>query len=211
MSVSSLHISTLRHFPVSWKDHAYPIYSSLVGTDSINVDDEPKFPVHVNDAAFTFVKTHRFGLYTNDSDWDFILPDGEGFLYLPSRDEHYFVAHYHQMHCLRALRNYFLDVHKMNKLDYGHVSHCLMYLREAALCNVDLTLEPASHKQHKLSGHLGLAVTGFGVTHRCRDWSQVHDYMTLNYKEHEESYERKAAEFYQSLENDSGQSSTTKG
>jgi len=144
--------------------------------------------------------THRFGLYSNDSDWDSILPVGDGFLYLPDRDQHYLPAHYHQLHCIRSLRNYFLNVHNMTKAAFGHVDHCLIYLRELALCNIDLTLEPPSHKQLDTHGEIKLAVTGVGVTHRCKDWSQVRDYMVSNYGMYKESYKRKADEFYSSLD-----------
>jgi len=157
------------------------------------VDDDPKFPIQVDATALTFVKTHRFGLYTNESDWDLILPEGEGFLYHEGHDKHYLLAHYHQLHCIRALRNYFLNYQNMTEIDFGHVSHCLMYLREMALCNVDLTLEPASHKQRTPEGQITIAVTGAGVTHRCKDWSQVRDYMTSNFAKYKDSYERKAA------------------
>lgn len=49
-----------------------------------------------------------------------------------------------------------------------HIPHCVEYLRQAVMCNADLTLEkpedPESYPQR---------VTGWGNTHRCRDWDAV--------------------------------------
>lgn len=179
--------------------HVFVLVAHLKFLSFHHINDSPEFPVHVNDAALTFVKTHRFGLYSDNSDWETILPVGDGFLYLPDHDQHYFPAHFHQLHCIRALRNYFLDVHNMTRMDFGHVDHCLVYLRELTLCNIDLTLEPATHKQLSTNGKITLAVTGVGVTHRCKDWSQVRDYMVSNYEMYKESYKRKADDFYRSL------------
>lgn len=56
------------------------------------------------------------------------------------------------------------------------------------LCNVDVTLEPAIHKQLTTDGRVANTVTGVGVTHRCKDWVQVRDYMEQNYEEWQETY-----------------------
>ncbi|KAF8960217.1 hypothetical protein BDZ97DRAFT_1328691 [Flammula alnicola] len=148
-----------------------------------------QFPIPIRPAALTTIKSPRFGLYADDSDWDSMLPNGAGFLYLPEGGAHYLVAHYHQLHCLRSLRHYFLGRQNLTSMDLGHVDHCLIYLRQMVLCNVDLTLEPASHKQRTTTGKVANTVTGVGVMHQCRDWSQVWDYMEKNYEEWKETYE----------------------
>lgn len=146
-------------------------------------------------ATLTTIKSGRFGLYANDSDWDSILPNGDGFIYHPDDEKHYLVAHYHNLHCLRSLRHY-LNIamvwrpdYKFTSMDKGHVDHCLIYLRQIALCNADLTLEPASHKQMTPDGRVTDAVTGVGVKHRCVDWSQVWDYMEDNFKLFKNTYD----------------------
>ena len=156
---------------------------------------EPAFPVPVRMASLTTIKSERFGLYANSSDWDSILPKGEGFLYHPDDGQHYLVAHYHQLHCLRSLRHY-LNIamvsnpkYEYTSLDKGHVNHCLIYMRQVMLCNADLALEPASHKQRTHDGKVLDVVTGVGVTHRCKDWSQVWEYMEGNFEQHKDSYE----------------------
>ncbi|KAF9045158.1 hypothetical protein BJ165DRAFT_1346290 [Panaeolus papilionaceus] len=154
----------------------------------------PSFPIQVHPASLTTVKSERFGLYTNNSDWEAILPNGAGFFYHPDDGEHYLLAHYHQLHCLRSLRHYLRlsmvsNQTVFSKMDVGHVDHCLIYLRQMALCNVDLTLEPASHKQRTPDGRVTNAVTGVGITHECRDWEQVWTYMEDNYSKYKDTYE----------------------
>lgn len=73
-------------------------------------------------------------------------------------------------------------------LDRGHVHHCLIYLRQMLLCNADLTLEPASHKQRTPDGKLAETVTGVGVMHRCVDWEQLWEYVESNYERHKDTY-----------------------
>jgi hypothetical protein len=46
-----------------------------------------------------------------------------------------------------------------------HVSHCIDLLRNALVCQPDLTLEVASRE---LDG-----VTGFGTEHMCVDWEEL--------------------------------------
>ena len=56
------------------------------------------------------------------------------------------------------------------------------------MCNVDVTLEPASHKQVTPDGRITYAVTGVGVTHRCKNWEQVEGYMLENYEDWKDTY-----------------------
>lgn len=143
----------------------------------------------------TTIKSERFGLYANSSDWDSILPHGDGFFYHPDDGQHYLLAHYHNLHCLRSLRHY-LDIamvsnpdYKFNTMDKGHVDHCLIYLRQIALCNADVTLEPANHKQVTPDGKVAETVTGVGVMHRCTDWSQIWEYMEDNFEKYKDTYQ----------------------
>ena len=150
--------------------------------------ENPEFPITIDAAALTTTKTSRFGLFASDTDWD-LLPPGDGFIYLPEHDMHYIVSHYHQLHCLRSIRKYFLSRDALSPIDVGHVNHCLIYLRQMVMCNVDVTLEPASHKQLTPDGRVTNAVTGVGVVHRCRNWEQVEEYMVKNYEDWKETYD----------------------
>ncbi|EMD34964.1 hypothetical protein CERSUDRAFT_124975 [Gelatoporia subvermispora B] len=145
--------------------------------------------INLREAAMTIVKSPRFGLFSNESDWTPLLPRGEGFLYHPDTDAHFLVSHYHQLHCIRSLRHYFNKRDSLDAMDIGHVNHCLIYLRQMVLCNVDMTLEPATHKQLAPDGRVTNAVTGVDVTHRCKDWAQLREYMEDNYEQWKGTYE----------------------
>lgn len=146
-------------------------------------------------ASLTTIKSERFGLYGNSSDWDAVLPKGDGFIYRPEDGQHYLVSTYHHLHCLRSFRTY-LRMAMVTKEDYnytspevGHVHHCLIYFRQMVLCNSDVTLEPASHRQMTPDGKVVDTVTGIGITHRCMDWEQVWNYMEDNFEMYKDTYE----------------------
>jgi len=73
--------------------------------------------------------------------------------------------------------------------EVGHVHHCLIYFRQMVLCNSDVTLEPASHRQMTPDGKVVDTVTGIGITHRCMDWEQVWNYMEDNFEMYKDTYE----------------------
>jgi hypothetical protein len=52
------------------------------------------------------------------------------------REPHFFVAMFHQLHCLRLFQ-----AALTGQNDQGHAHHCLNYIRQWSLCQADLTLE----------------------------------------------------------------------
>ncbi|KAI0060043.1 hypothetical protein BV25DRAFT_1828483 [Artomyces pyxidatus] len=112
--------------------------------------------------------------------WDANLPLGRGYIKLGGHKELFGVAMFHQMHCLVRLRAVFAG----DKDESGHVKHCFNYLRQALLCNADITLEPGeSIDELKPNGHVEHIVAGgYDVMHKCRDWRQVWDYMENQWK-----------------------------
>lgn len=62
-----------------------------------------------------------------------------------------------------------------------HSGHCLNFLRQAILCNCDTTLDPLVTVIDR-DGTMTTGTDGLGVTHVCRDWSQVYAYVTENQK-----------------------------
>lgn len=60
-----------------------------------------------------------------------------------------------------------------------HIGHCFDYLRQAIICCADSTLEWPSHSR---SGQLLGNIDGWGVTHRCRDFNAIGDYIEKNNK-----------------------------
>ncbi len=88
------------------------------------------------------------------------------------------------MHCLESLRQAVngkshhhhrsLEHRELYKRGPQHTSHCLNYLRQTLLCAADLTLEPEIAEGVQNVGQ------GLAVTHVCRDWSKVHEYVKKN-------------------------------
>jgi len=77
---------------------------------------------------------------------------------------------FHQMHCLQRIRLALINGPN------SHSGHCLNILRQAILCNADITLDPLIYDpEGKIE-----AIDGLGVTHVCRDWTQVYAYIEEN-------------------------------
>nr|POE47266.1 oxidase ustya [Quercus suber] len=138
---------------------------------------------------------------TDDSDyaWNMLLPPGRGYVFVPDAEARglapgqqtpsgpiYSVAMYHQLHCLARLRKLhwvFKDgiVSGEDALARSfagrdaaaHAQHCFDYLRQAILCNADMTLEWP--KQAGPSS--GAMVDGWGVPHTCKSQTAIDDYM----------------------------------
>ncbi|CAF9913893.1 hypothetical protein IMSHALPRED_001472 [Imshaugia aleurites] len=128
----------------------------------------------------------------SDSDdlWEAILPS-HGFvamdrkwaeqrqwpasMYLPSDHSKgvYLLEAYHQLHCLRILRNTFWEAVEHRPFTYhpsSHMEHCFDTLRQSVMCNADNT--PLYTFGDKTAGN--------GQLHRCRDWNELRDFATAN-------------------------------
>lgn len=70
-----------------------------------------------------------------------------------------------QLHCLQQFRDTLVEPNP--RVPWGHLHHCLNYLRERALCQADLTLEPGDFATRNF------AQDRIGATHICRDWNAV--------------------------------------
>ncbi|KAH7906880.1 hypothetical protein BJ138DRAFT_1117176 [Hygrophoropsis aurantiaca] len=167
-------VSICIHIATNANNRAYGSYTSTL-------------PIQIRRAALvTNGSAKRYGLNA-DQDWISLTPPGHGFFV---KDQQYFgVSMYHQIHCLNALRRIIVADHQNQSTKYNaHAHHCLAYLREMILCNADTTLEPS--KAVLLSdGRTSRPVTGWRVTHECRDWVQVRDFVQENYLEWKDSDE----------------------
>ncbi|KAK5740509.1 hypothetical protein LTR17_004546 [Elasticomyces elasticus] len=140
-----------------------------------------------------------------DEAWSLIAPLGDGFILLPnstaqgaydlplgqctSRGQIYDISVFHQLHCLANIRRHLsamktaLDeadqhesnVHALQPHD-DHVYHCFDYIRQALMCAGDMTIEwPRTETDGSR-----FAVDGWGITHECRDWSAIMEFMKQN-------------------------------
>jgi hypothetical protein len=142
-------------------------------------------PIAIRPALLTTENLPSFGLGADDEDWAHLLPYGHGFVHHTATNSSYLVSQYHQIHCLRSFRNYFKFLMDGNSTlgtpSVNHIDHCMRYMRQMVLCYGDSTLEP-THKQRAHDGRVVDAVTGFGVTHTCRDWTQIWEYAETNWR-----------------------------
>ncbi|KAI1358924.1 hypothetical protein F5Y08DRAFT_320811 [Xylaria arbuscula] len=115
--------------------------------------------------------------------WADLFPIGDGLVTLPdewsssqnlpasikrypdSEDSIYFVAAYHQLHCLAILRSVIYHLKEGSKLTvpFAHATHCLDSLRQSAMCHADDTL------LYTVDTH----TYGDGQPRLCKDWSAL--------------------------------------
>ena len=128
-------------------------------------------------------------------EWMGYLPPGAGVVRLsPSTDagmnRAFIVAMFHELHCLRYLRDEFARAtgpasEREGKVPaWGHVQHCMNLLRRAVLCGADTTLERADAEHDVFAEHGGadgLAVGRVGAYHECRNWDAVYDEMARSW------------------------------
>ncbi|KAK5113367.1 hypothetical protein LTR62_003467 [Meristemomyces frigidus] len=112
-------------------------------------------------------------------------------------NEVYGVSIFHQLHCIIHIRHHLfaldsaLDalagngmnttqlegLRKMN----GHINHCFDFVRQALMCNADLTLEwPRSVEDEGEGKGVHGIVDGNGVPHQCKDWGTVFEWAGRN-------------------------------
>jgi hypothetical protein len=99
--------------------------------------------------------------------------------YSDSEGEIYDISVFHQLHCLNHVRTFLFTLKagmdynstaetydQLLKHQEEHVYHCFDYIRQALMCNADLTVEWPREEE---SGER-VAVDGWGVEHQCKDW-----------------------------------------
>lgn len=173
MTARSVRCCYYSQHTVSFKLNDYIAY--------VDADFPTEVPLRLDAAALTHKWHSDLSTYdiTSDDAWDSLFPIGNGWVSLgPGTPKRKFaMTMYHQLHCLNALRTSYLtaragfpenatfpDTSKM--ADY-HFRHCLNYLREMVLCAADTTLEYPE----------------MDITHRCRDWTQLRQWVESNYEE----------------------------
>jgi hypothetical protein len=82
---------------------------------------------------------------------------------------------FHEQHCLRQI---VLGLNHVPNAPISHVRHCLQYLRQMALCQSDLTLEPVSGNPEDIFEW----DTSAG-SHKCKDWTLPMEKMEQNLRE----------------------------
>ncbi|KAG1847634.1 hypothetical protein DFJ58DRAFT_891355 [Suillus subalutaceus] len=153
-------LTMLRLQPASLDDRQY----SYIGEDY-----PTELPLRLDTVALKFNDSDHLDHYgivgeRAWSEWKSLdhFPHGHGFVRLGPDGRLFGISMFHQIHCLQMVR--LALIFGPN----GHSGHCMNILRQGILCYADITLDP-------------LVMTGTeDVTHVCRDWSQVYDYIIEN-------------------------------
>ncbi|KAG1732947.1 hypothetical protein EDB19DRAFT_1639969, partial [Suillus lakei] len=137
-------------------------------------DDFPESLLDMGQVRLTVEESVRFAIDLPEAkiEWLSTSPPGTGHVALGAENRVFFVSMFHQLHCLRLFRAALIG-----RNNQEHTHHCLNYLRQWILCQADLTLEAGDFttrdfKQHRV-----------GATHICRDWSELYDNVSVNWKD----------------------------
>ncbi|KAK5136776.1 hypothetical protein LTR08_002072 [Meristemomyces frigidus] len=155
----------------------------------------------------TFERNNLFAAGSSvqsDQAWHYLSPDGDGFILVPNntrQDYHlqpgkqtpqgevYDISLFHQLHCLSNIRKQSLTLQAalgrdnwheiynvLLKHQEDHVYHCFDYIRQALMCAGDMTIEwPRTEPDGRR-----FAVDGWGITHECKSWEAIMDFMNEN-------------------------------
>lgn len=115
----------------------------------------------------------------SDEEWDRLLPSGGHLVHVQSDDsvspETFTVTLFHQLKCLDVLRKEYIcrtERQSCSETD-ALAQHCLNYLRQSILCNLDSGLESTRNVQ-------GLVTRGYDTV--CKDWTKLYDEAERNNK-----------------------------
>lgn len=117
----------------------------------------------------------RYAVYRDhgEADWEHQFPPGEGWVQLGPNNQTFMTTMYHQLHCLRRIRNALVTGSASEGRGVEGVTSCLNYLRQINLCAADVTLVPMVDES--------FAVVDYLSEHTCRDWSTVYAETEKNY------------------------------
>ena len=89
------------------------------------------------------------------------------------------VTMFHELHCLRMLN---AGYEPNGHIREGHLKHCLHYIRQMALCDADITPEPAGWEEKWNIGD-DTELDREGATHVCKNFQPVFDAVENNWVE----------------------------
>jgi hypothetical protein len=101
--------------------------------------------------------------------------------------EIYDISVFHQLHCLNHIRTFLFTLkagidyntatetyENLLKAQEDHVYHCFDYVRQALMCQADLTVEwPRTE-----ADGTRVAVDGWGVAHQCKNWVSFQEFFS---------------------------------
>lgn len=126
----------------------------------------------------TVEETVRFSMWDAEAqaEWWSTSPPGDGGEQLGPNGRIFILSMFHELHCWRQFERTFRDP-RLAAHPYfaGHIHHCLNYLRQCSLCQVDRTLEPGDFMTRNFTSDR------VGATHTCKDWKAVYNRVTYDW------------------------------
>ncbi|KAF9450001.1 hypothetical protein P691DRAFT_758593 [Macrolepiota fuliginosa MF-IS2] len=149
----------------------------------VGADHPRRLPVAENYVKMTVQESAHFAVADPESEleWLWTATIGDGHVRLGDEKRMFAVAMFHQLHCLRGMRNALAKGwHHIGRSRKGHIHHCYNYLRQWTLCSADVTLEPGDFTTRNFT------VNRQGATHTCIDWQPSYELMKDKWIEWEE-------------------------
>ncbi|KAK0486111.1 hypothetical protein IW261DRAFT_1559536 [Armillaria novae-zelandiae] len=171
-------ISKLSASPIPPQILSFP--SSDISDYTFIGDDFPyTFPIahNLSTVAMQVEESVHFSLHDPNShaEWQSVLPASVGTVILGPYNRSFVVPMFHELHCTVLLFESFAP--NTEKPHWGHIKHCMNYIRQWALCRADLTLERGSFEQRDF------VKERVGAMHACKDWNAVYAYASTNWDE----------------------------
>lgn len=132
----------------------------------------------------TFAANHSFKA------WHDLQPKGGGWITVENGErlglgppirhnnlEGYGISVFHQLHCMAMIHHAYFQFSVGGEhmtggsVDRSHIDHCFDYVRQALMCQADLSLEHRQDSENARSGDD--LIDGWGVLHQCRDWDAI--------------------------------------
>ncbi|KAF5347165.1 hypothetical protein D9758_011039 [Tetrapyrgos nigripes] len=112
---------------------------------------------------------------TSVDEWLYNSPWGTGTIRLGPRNRTFYLSTFHDLHCLRRM-HLALIATPDDDGEWWHLQHCFNVLRQAALCQADMTLEKGDFVQKDIM------VERYEPSPRvCRDWEAVYDTVGIDW------------------------------
>lgn len=150
---------------LAWRDRDNPLYM-------------PTGPIDTVEMTFQESKRYDFEHPDAPGNWETLFTNhyGLGFAHLGAYNYRFISGAHHALHCVYTMTHDFSNPDHVAKPSH-HFIHCLTYIRQIALCNADMTLEPGDFMMRNLT------VDRTGVTRSCKDWKRLGEWLNDNFKE----------------------------
>ncbi|KAJ3574346.1 hypothetical protein NP233_g1831 [Leucocoprinus birnbaumii] len=156
---------------------------SLETYSFVGADHPKRLPIQENYVQMTVQESIHYGIEKPEAEdeWLWTATIGDGHVRLGDNKRMFAVAMFHQLHCLRGIRNALAKGwDHLGPSRKRHIHHCYNYLRQWTLCSADVTLEHGDFMQRNFT------VERQGAAHTCIDWRPSYELMKEKWVEWEE-------------------------